>query len=220
MRTFRKLEKLSRPKILRILGSASFGKGDYRANLSWRRVEGSRDFRSSFLGYVITPKVYLQIKTSSITELDDCFSMKSSNQCGLLKARKRSKSPSAYSKPCDLCHAPNDVLVRCTIDDTSAWFFVCTKSCWRNVSGGEIDGNPGHPYYRYGGMWKNKHAGVSAKKPKPEKPVALQDWQHCTSYVFNDKVAYQNLVWICRRSHKSSEAKAPGKGYSFWKEAG
>ena len=155
-----------------------------------------------------------------MTELDVCFSMKSNNQCGLPKARKRSKSPSAYRKPCDLCHDPNDVLVRCIIDDTSKWLFVCTKSCWRKVSGGEIDGNPDHPYYRYGGMWKNKHAGVSAKKPKPEKPVALQDWQDCTSYVFNDKVTYENLVWICRRSHKSSEVKVPGKGYSFWKAAG
>ena len=168
----------------------------------------------------VSPKLDLQIKTSSITELDVCFSMNSDIQCGLPKARKRSKSPSAYRKPCDLCHTPNDVLVRCTIDDTSVWFFVCTKSCWRKVSGGEIDGNPDHPYYRYGGMWKNKHAGVSAKKPKPKKPVALQDWQDLTSYVFNDKVTYENLVWICRRSHKSSEVKAPGKGYSFWKEAG
>ena len=23
-----------------------------------------------------------------------------------------------------------------------------------------------HKYYRYGGMWKNKHEAVSAKKPK------------------------------------------------------
>ena len=145
--------------------------------------------------------------------------MKSNNQCGLPKALKRSKSPSAYRKPCDLCHALNDVLVRCTIDDTSVWFFVCTKSCWRKVSGGEIDGTPDYPCYKYGGMWKNKHAGVSAKKPKPEKPVALQDWQDCTSYVFSDKVTYENLVWICRRSHKSCEVKAPGQGYSFWKEA-
>lgn len=36
------------------------------------------------------------------------------------------------------------------------------------MSGGVIDGDldKGHEHYRYGGMWKNKHAGVSAKVPK------------------------------------------------------
>lgn len=31
-----------------------------------------------------------------------------------------------------------------------------------------IDGDleKGHEHYRYGGMWKNKHAGVSAKVPR------------------------------------------------------
>ena len=82
------------------------------------------------------------------------------------KSQKRSKSRSAYRKPCDLCHAPNDVLVLCGIDDTSKWYFVCTKKCWKQVSGGIIDGDLDHPFYKYGGMWKNKHAGVSAKKPR------------------------------------------------------
>ena len=31
------------------------------------------------------------------------------------------------------------------------------------MSGGMVDGDRHHPNYRYGGMWKNKHAGVSAK---------------------------------------------------------
>lgn len=36
------------------------------------------------------------------------------------------------------------------------------------MSGGVIDGDleKGREGYRYGGMWKNKHAGVSAKVPK------------------------------------------------------
>jgi hypothetical protein len=36
------------------------------------------------------------------------------------------------------------------------------------VSGGVIDGDlaEGREGYRYGGMWKNKHAGVSAKVPR------------------------------------------------------
>lgn len=146
--------------------------------------------------------------------------MDSHDRHKLPKSRKRSRSPSDYSKPCDLCQVPNDVLVRCRIDNTSLWYFVCTKKCWKLVSGGEVDGSPDHPYYKYGGMWKNKHAGVSAKKPKPKRPVSVQDWQHGTNYVFNDKIIYGAVVWSCRRSRTSSEAKAPGKGYGFWKETG
>ena len=92
------------------------------------------------------------------------------------------KPPSSYRKPCTLCHTPRDVLVRCQIDasiavdeDTpptltkpGAWHFVCPGSCWKRVSGGVIDGDlkEGREGYRYGGMWKNKHAGVSAKVPR------------------------------------------------------
>ena len=97
------------------------------------------------------------------------------SQRALPKAQRRSKSPSAYRKPCDLCHALNDVLVRCRIENTAVWYFVCTKNCWKKVSGGVVDGSPDHPYYRYGGMWKNKHAGVSAKKPKPKQHAAARN---------------------------------------------
>ena len=145
--------------------------------------------------------------------------MESQNPSDLPKARKRSKSLADHRKSCDLCHTPNDVLVRCTIDDTSAWHFICTKSCWQKVSGGVVDGSPNHPSYRYGGMWKNKHAGVSAKKPKSKQRTAFRDWQDCSSYVSNDKVNYEERVWSCRRSHTSSEDKVPGKDYSLWKEA-
>ena len=93
------------------------------------------------------------------------------DQSASSKPQKRSKSPSAYRKPCDLCHTPNDVLVRCGIDDTFKWYFVCTNKCWKKVSGGMTDGDLGHPFYKYGGMWKNKHAGVSAKKPKLKQRV-------------------------------------------------
>ena len=89
-----------------------------------------------------------------------------------LKSQNRSKSPSAYRKACDLCYTPNDVLVRCQIEKTGAWHFVCTKKCWKDVSGGVVDGDSDHPHYKYGGMWKNKHAGVSAKKPKPKGKAA------------------------------------------------
>lgn len=87
------------------------------------------------------------------------------------------KPPESYRKPCTLCSTPRDVLVRCQIDPASAdearvkpdaWHFVCPGACWRRVSGGVIDGDlkEGREGYRYGGMWKNKHAGVSAKVPR------------------------------------------------------
>jgi len=85
------------------------------------------------------------------------------------KDRKRNTSPSAYSKPCHLCRVPSDVLVRCQIDSSLQWYFVCTKQCWKDVSGGVVEGDAAHLFYKYGGMWKNKHAGVSAKKPKVKK---------------------------------------------------
>ena len=133
-------------------------------------------------------------------------------------AGKRSKSPLSYRKLCDLCHTPNNVLVRCRIDDTLDWHFVCTKKCWKIVSGGEIDG-PDKPYYVYGGMWKNKHAGISAKKPKRKKRVQARDWEGSgTKYVTNDRVSYGEKLWICRKHHHSSETTSPDVGHTFWKE--
>lgn len=67
------------------------------------------------------------------------------------------------SKKCSLCHTPRDVLIRCQIDDTGAWNFICTGKCWKEVSGGVVDGDGSNKWYKYGGMWKNKHEGVSAK---------------------------------------------------------
>lgn len=134
-----------------------------------------------------------------------------------LKRSKRSKSPSSHRKTCDLCHSPKDVLVRCRTDETQKWHFVCTSKCWKEVSGGEIDG-PSKPFYLYGGMWKNKHAGVSAKKPK-QKLSAPRPWTISrTKYIKNDKVEHAETVWVCRRSHISSETTEPGLGYEFWKE--
>jgi hypothetical protein len=58
-------------------------------------------------------------------------------------------------KSCTLCHTPRPVLIRCQIDATSTWHFVCPGACWKSVSGGVEDakGLEGQfPYYRYGGM--------------------------------------------------------------------
>lgn len=132
----------------------------------------------------------------------------------------RSKSPSAYRKSCDLCKKPRDVLVRCRIDDTLQWHFICTGTCWKRVSGGVVDGTEDKPNYVYGGMWKNKHAGVSAaKKPKTKNPV-INDWSETQpDYIQNDKVKHEGKVWTCRRSHNTNDKSAPTLSYRFWKEA-
>ncbi|KAH8732422.1 hypothetical protein GQ44DRAFT_735332 [Phaeosphaeriaceae sp. PMI808] len=77
-------------------------------------------------------------------------------------------------KSCTLCSTPQQVLVRCQIDDTQKWHFVCPGACWKRVSGvvedvkGLIDECP---WYRYGGMWKDRSADgpINAKKPKKVK---------------------------------------------------
>lgn len=80
-------------------------------------------------------------------------------------------TPSDHRKPCTVCQTPRNVLVRCQIDSSQTWHFLCPGSCWVQASGGKIDGDgaEAHKYYRYGGMWKNKHEAVSAKKPKKKK---------------------------------------------------
>ena len=139
------------------------------------------------------------------------------------KDKKRDISPSAYRKRCDICQTPCDVLVRCRIDDTIEWHFVCTSRCWKQVSGGEIDG-PDKEFYTYGGMWKNKHAGVSAKKPKNPKASRNQEkvrpWSpREVRYFTNGKVEYKGISWICRKSHESREETAPDLGYTYWKQS-
>ena len=74
-----------------------------------------------------------------------------------------SQAPNPHSKPCDLCQRRRDVLIRCRIDDTKKWYFVCTGKCWQGVSGGNVDGGSEHPHYKYGGTWRNKHDAVSGK---------------------------------------------------------
>lgn len=58
-------------------------------------------------------------------------------------------------KPCTMCGTARSVLVRCQIDDTGKWHFVCPGKCWHSVSGG-IEDAKGHesefPHYKYGGM--------------------------------------------------------------------
>jgi hypothetical protein len=69
-------------------------------------------------------------------------------------------------KPCTLCQRPQSLLVRCQIDSSQTWHFVCPGKCWRSVSGGVEDargfkeetgdggegGGGRFEWYRYGGM--------------------------------------------------------------------
>ncbi len=62
---------------------------------------------------------------------------------------------SVGQKNCDVCGKSVDLLIRCTIDESQQWKMVC-GSCWNGVSGGVVDGDANHPYYKYGGLWKNR----------------------------------------------------------------
>jgi hypothetical protein len=64
-------------------------------------------------------------------------------------------SPQKMTKLCTLCSTQRDILIRCQIDETQKWHFVCPGACWKSVSGGVEDakGFEGkYPYYKYGGM--------------------------------------------------------------------
>eukprot|EP00566_Odontella_aurita_P001105 CAMPEP_0113564578 /NCGR_PEP_ID=MMETSP0015_2-20120614/21698_1 /TAXON_ID=2838 /ORGANISM="Odontella" /LENGTH=237 /DNA_ID=CAMNT_0000466677 /DNA_START=380 /DNA_END=1093 /DNA_ORIENTATION=- /assembly_acc=CAM_ASM_000160 len=63
--------------------------------------------------------------------------------------------PTAGNKPCDMCDKRVDLLIRCTYDESGVWKMVCGK-CWKEASGGVVDGDADHPHYRYGGLWKNR----------------------------------------------------------------
>mmetsp|Transcript_8833 Transcript_8833/g.18519 ORF Transcript_8833/g.18519 Transcript_8833/m.18519 type:complete len:301 (-) Transcript_8833:132-1034(-) len=78
------------------------------------------------------------------------------------KAERRAQregrgDPSAGQKHCTICTKSVNLLIRCTYDKSGEWGMVCGK-CWKDVSGGVVDGDANHPYYRYGGVWKNRRA--------------------------------------------------------------
>lgn len=74
----------------------------------------------------------------------------------LKRLQREGKAPtSAGQKPCTKCAKSSDLLVRCQIDQGGTWHLVCGK-CWKEVSGGVVDGDEKHPHYRYGGLWKNR----------------------------------------------------------------
>jgi len=71
--------------------------------------------------------------------------------------REGTADPTEFNKDCTLCGTSSELLIRCTVDKTKAWEMVCGV-CWNDVSGGVTDGDAGHPFYNYGGVWKNRYA--------------------------------------------------------------
>jgi hypothetical protein len=68
-------------------------------------------------------------------------------------AAARAAPAEASFRPCHLCAGAHPLLVRCRMDASGAWRFVCGR-CWVTVSGGGTDGDAAHPHYRYGGEWR------------------------------------------------------------------
>lgn len=56
---------------------------------------------------------------------------------------------------------PTKNTLRCCAPPGSRAAQACGK-CWREASGGVPDGDAAHPYYRYGGLWRNLHAAPQA----------------------------------------------------------
>eukprot|EP01023_Acetabularia_acetabulum_P010060 TRINITY_DN14589_c0_g1_i6.p5 TRINITY_DN14589_c0_g1~~TRINITY_DN14589_c0_g1_i6.p5 ORF type:complete len:146 (+),score=19.60 TRINITY_DN14589_c0_g1_i6:50-439(+) len=107
----------------------------------------------------VRPVYFLQVMNKRGESIEERSARKAAVK--LQKAEKRAKKqglgdPKIGQKDCDLCSKGRDLLIRCQIDQTQKWHLVCGK-CWRRVSGGVVDGDADHPYYRYGGLWKNLH---------------------------------------------------------------
>lgn len=72
------------------------------------------------------------------------------------RAKREGRAPSDVgNKPCGVCSRSVDMLIRCRIDESREWKMVCGR-CWKGVSGGVTDGDVAHPWYQYGGLWRNR----------------------------------------------------------------
>lgn len=92
----------------------------------------------------------------------------------LTRAKRECNAPvETGQKSCEMCGKGSNLLVRCQTDATQTWRMVCGR-CWKDVSGGQVDGDASHPHYRYGGLWKNRKAAVAA-------PPAVADARRCLS---------------------------------------
>ena len=102
-----------------------------------------------------------------ISSEDDGTNLSSIKKKKPLTAKQAAKlDPGTSTKLCEGCGKPSDVLIRCRKDDTDKWYLLCPGKCWKEASGGKVDGTADTPFYRYGGVWKNKKAATSGKKPK------------------------------------------------------
>ena len=91
-------------------------------------------------------------------------------------AKAQAKEPSPFSKPCSLCQRRRDVLIRCQIDESKQWSFLCPGKCWRSVTGGTTHPSDYNRQYVYGGTWKNKHEYVSGKIKGKAKEENKNHW--------------------------------------------
>lgn len=72
------------------------------------------------------------------------------------RAIREGQAPESHGKkPCTLCGKMRDELIRCRVDESATWH-MCCGSCWKHASGGVTDGDADHPYYVYGGLWRNR----------------------------------------------------------------
>jgi len=104
---------------------------------------------------------YLRIETS-LGDHNEILKAERRARKKAAKAQRRANlegrgDPSAGQKPCDMCSKSVNLLVRCTYTEKRDWKMIC-GACWKVASGGIVDGDADHPYYRYGGLWKNRRA--------------------------------------------------------------
>ncbi len=97
------------------------------------------------------------------TTIDDPVARRKAQRKAEKKRKKQERraqregrgDPTAGQKQCDMCEKHVDLLIRCTYDESLEWKMVCGR-CWKIASGGVVDGDGAHPYYKYGGLWKNR----------------------------------------------------------------
>jgi len=108
---------------------------------------------------------YFQEDVNDIIELSSRKARQAHKKA--VKAERRalregtSEAVATKKKPCEVCERHVDLLVRCTHDSSQKWCMLC-GGCWKKASGGVPDGDADHPYYRYGGLWKNRSADLSS----------------------------------------------------------
>ena len=115
------------------------------------------------LRQVVRPKLISRVKLLLMSKSTESKEEREARKKAtkLAKAERRARregrplDPNDGRKKCDVCLGMKDMLIRCQIDASKDWKMVCGK-CWHGVSGGIVDGNPEtHPYYKYGGLWRN-----------------------------------------------------------------